>query len=526
MEFDYVIVGGGSAGCVLASRLSEDPKNRVALLEAGSDANTIAVKIPFLTVLTLPYRYKNWYYFTTPQPGLNGRRGYQPRGKILGGSSAINAMIYIRGQREDYDSWAKELGPEWSYDSVLPVFKSFEHNQNIDDDYHGQGGLLNVSNLNSPREVSRAFIDAAVACGHPLNRDFNGISQHGVGLYQVTQKNGRRHSAADAFVEPIRQRENLTVLCKARALSLIMDGKVCQGVKVRHNKSDIEIKAKKEVILSAGAFGSPQLLMLSGIGCPQELKKHAIKINHELPGVGQNFHDHIDVVLAYTSTHKSTVSLSPQGLYEIAKEYKSYKKTNKGLMTTNFAEAGGFLKTNPSDDRPDIQLHFVVGIVDKHSRRPHFRHGFSCHVCVLRPQSRGDIRLRSSSPYHAPLINPAFLEDDYDMSVLLKGFKMTREILAHKNLAPFAEKELFTKKTDDDSLIKLIRSRADTVYHPVGSCRMGMDEMAVVDPQLRVKGIEKLRVVDASVMPEVISGNTNAPTMMIASRAAELIMQN
>jgi choline dehydrogenase-like flavoprotein len=525
MEFDYVVVGGGSAGCMLASRLSENPSITVALIEAGTPNNAKAVTIPFLTVLTLPYWYKNWHYSTTPQQGLNGRCGYQPRGKVLGGSSAINAMIYIRGQAQDYDDWAKDLGSEWSFQSVLPLFKSFEHNENINDEYHGQNGLLNVCNLSAPREVSNAFVSAANACGHPINSDFNGSNQHGVGLYQVTQKKGKRYSAADAFIKPIAHRQNLTVICNSYAHSLKISGKTCTGVYISTKKKLQEVRAKKEVVLAAGAFGSPQVLLLSGVGPEEELKRHGIKVNHILPGVGKNLHDHIDYVMAYQSRHPSTIGFNVGGLWDIYKEYRAYKTSNSGMMTTNFAEAGGFLKTESQMERPDIQLHFVVGIVDNHARNLHFKRGFSCHVCVLRPKSRGDVRLKSASIYDAPLINPNFLAHEHDVTTLLNGFKKTREILEHPDLASFREKELFTDKLDDQSVIELLRNRADTVYHPVGSCKMGRCQMSVVDPQLRVHGIDNLRIADASVMPEVVSGNTNAPTMMIALRAANLMLK-
>lgn len=523
MEFDYIIIGGGSAGCVLASRLSDDPANQVLLLEAGGSNKSPFIQIPFLTVLTMPFWLKNWHYRTVPQPGLHHRRGYQPRGKVLGGSSAINAMIYIRGQSEDYDEWAQTASYDWTYQSVLPLFKKFEHNSSIADQYHGQGGELFVSDLVSPNPVSQAFVEAGQACGYTHNVDFNGASQSGIGMYQVTQKEGKRHSSADAFLEPILSRANLKILTHAHVLKLLLNGKECIGVSVRHGGKTEEFKAKKKVVLSAGAINSPHLLLLSGIGPRDELARHGINCIHELPGVGENFHDHPDYVHNYKSKHRDLIGFNPLGIWDIIKAYQLYRKTATGLIASNFAEAGGFLSTDPSQSRPDIQLHFVPGIVDNHCHKFHFSRGMSLHFCVLRPKSRGRINLKSANPLHAPAIDPNFLSHEYDMEVMLRAYKMSRDIMEHELLRPYQGKALYQARSDDE-IIQLLRRRSDTVYHPVGSCRMGNDDMAVVDPRLHVHGIEKLVVADASIMPQVVSGNTNAPSMMIAEQAARFIL--
>jgi choline dehydrogenase-like flavoprotein len=529
MEFDYVIVGGGSGGAVLASRLSEDPGVQVCLLEAGGEGRGILVRAPAATVAMLPGRPRinNYAYRTVPQPGLDGRRGYQPRGRCLGGSSAINAMLYVRGHREDYDDWARAGCAGWSFDEVLPYFIRAEGNQRGASALHGAGGPLQVAEQQTPRAITEDFVRAAQACGIPRNDDFNGPAQEGAGLYQVTQfhggaRNGERCSVAAAYLHPAMKRSNLTVLTGAQALRVVLDGKRAVGVEVRRGGATETIAARREVVLCGGAFNSPQLLMLSGIGDPAELAEHGIAVRHALPGVGRNLQDHVDFILAYTSKDTELFGIGAVAGLKLMKAILEWRKRGTGLVATPFAEGGAFIKSSPELRRPDLQLHFVIAITDDHARKLHMGFGFSCHVCVLRPKGRGDVRLHDANPLSAPRIDPRFLSEPEDVALLLQGVKKTREILRAPALARYRHRELYTAEAHtDDELVRHIRARADTVYHPVGTCKMGTDAMAVVDAQLRVHGIENLRVVDASVMPTLIGGNTNAPTVMMAERAAD-----
>ena len=533
MNFDYVIVGGGSAGSVLAARLTEDPGTTVCLLEAGGAGKSVLVNAPAGVVAMMPGRPKinNWAFETVPQPGLNGRRGFQPRGKALGGSSAINAMLYVRGHKDDYNDWA-ELGCDgWSYDDVLPYFKRSERNERGEDEHHGGSGMLSVAEQRAPRDLTRAFVDAATELQFRETDDFNGSEQEGVGLYQVTQffegkRAGRRCSAAAGYLHPVMNRPNLTVVTGALAQEILFDAQRAIGVRYSCNGRDQKALAKAEVIVASGAFGSPQLLMLSGIGDPDQLQQFEIPVRSALPGVGQNLQDHIDFVLAYKSKIKDGFGIELAAGPTMISEIMKWRQDGSSLIASPMAEGGAFLKTSPDLDRPDIQLHFVVSVVDDHARKLHHGFGFSCHVCVLRPQSKGRVFLESKDPKKAPGIDPNFFGEQRDFDVLLKGAKLTREILNAPALSKYRGKEIYTTPDMTDAeWEKHIRDRADTVYHPVGTCKMGTDELSVVDPTLRVRGVDGLRVVDASVMPTLIGGNTNAPTIMIAEKAADLIKQ-
>jgi len=525
---DYLVVGGGSAGCVLAARLSEDPAVQVALLEAGPPDASVLIHCPAGLAVMAMSGQANWKFETVPQPGLGGRRGYVPRGKVLGGSSSINAMIYTRGHRADYDAWAAEGNPGWSFEEVLPYFKRAEHNERGADAFHGTGGPLNVMDLRKPHRFGSIFVEAARQAGYPENRDFNGPRQEGVGLYQVTHKDGERFSAAKAYLAPARQRANLQVITGAQATRVLLEGRRAVGVAYRQAGQDRSLHARCEVILSAGALQSPQLLMLSGIGPGEHLREHGIAVVHDLPGVGGNLHDHVDVVQVVDAPHLTDLfGLSFAGIVNAVKGIAEWRRHRNGLLTTNFAEAGGFIRSSPQEPLPDLQLHFVIGKLVDHGRKLVFGHGYSCHVCLLRPRSRGALTLASADPLAAPRIDPGFLGDPDDLRRLVAGFGAMRRILEQPALAGYRGRELAASAgaRDEASIAAFIRSHADTIYHPVGTCRMGHGPLDVVDAELRVRGIEGLRVADASIMPGIVGGNTNAPVIMIGEKAADLVRQ-
>jgi choline dehydrogenase-like flavoprotein len=524
--FDYIVIGGGSAGCVLAARLSEDPDVSVCLLEAGPADKSVLIHCPAGLAVLAQTGQANWAFETVPQPGLNGRRGYQPRGKVLGGSSSVNAMVYTRGPRDDYDAWAAEGNPGWGFDDLLPYFKRAENNERGADALHGIGGPLNVMDLRSPNRFGPVFVAAARQAGYVENRDFNGPSQEGVGLYQVTHRAGERFSAAKAYLAPNRARLNLSVMTEAHTTRILMDGRRAVGVEARVRGTLTQLKAKREVLLCAGALQSPQILMLSGIGPGAQLQRHGIGVLHELPGVGANLHDHVDVVQVVNAPQLTELfGLSLTGAFNAIQGMLEWRRTRSGMLTTNFAEAGGFIKSQPGEALPDLQLHFVVGKLIDHGRKPTLGHGYSCHVCLLRPKSRGSLTLASADPFAAPAIDPNFLAERDDVERLVRGFKLMRGLLNQPALAAFRGRELAASAgaQTDAQIEAFVRDRADTIYHPVGSCRMGRGAMDVVDAALRVHGLQGLRVVDASIMPSIVGGNTNAPVIAIAEKAADLI---
>ncbi len=530
MEFDYIIVGGGSAGCVLAARLSEDPDIQVCLIEAGGAGRGILVRAPALVAAMVSGRPRinNWAFHTEPQPGLNGRRGFQPRGKALGGSSAINAMLYVRGHPSDYDAWA-DLGCDgWNWESLRPYFRKSEGFQGGDSPHHAADGPLQVRNQTGPQDISHAFLKACDAAQIPRNADFNGEVQDGAGFYHVTQfhdgpQAGERCCAAAAYLHPVMARPNLRVLTRTVVEQVVIEDKRATGVRVREGSVPSTIRARREVILSAGAFGSPQLLLLSGIGPEDELAAHGITPTHVLPGVGRNLQDHLDYVISYRSRRNDVVGLGPKGLMRLAKAGLAWRKTGEGLFASPMAEAGAFLRSDPTRSRPDLQIHFVIGIVDDHMRKPHFFDGYSSHVCVLRPHSVGHVGLQSTNPKAPPRIDPAYLSDPRDLQTLMRGARIMDQILDSEALGPWRGAPLYPHDGSDRALEADIRARADTIYHPVGTCKMGVDDMAVVDPKTRLRGIDGLRVVDASIMPKIIGGNTNAPTIAMAEKTADLI---
>jgi choline dehydrogenase-like flavoprotein len=527
--FDYVIAGGGSAGCVLASRLSEDPRVSVCLLEAGGADKSVLIHAPAGVAAILPTPYLNWAFQTVPQKGLNGRRGYQPRGKTLGGSSSINAMLYVRGHRSDYDQWAALGNAGWSHADVLPYFKRAENNEEFgESEYHGSGGPLNVKALSFRSQLTDAFLAACVANGLPRIADCNGPEQFGCFAYQVTHRDGERCSAAKAYLTPHLARPNLKIVTHAHlARVLFAEGRRASGVAYYQDNRLRELQARREVILSAGAFGSPQALMLSGIGPGNELQRHGIAVLHDLPGVGRNLQDHLDYVQTWRcGADSETFGVSLRGSVRLTRAIFEWRRQRTGMITTAFAESGAFLRSSPEVGAPDLQLIFVIGIVDDHNRKLHAGHGISCHVDLLRPMSRGEVTLASADPRAAPRIDPNFLADERDLPRLVKGAQLQQAIMEAPPLAPWRGKVLYPVQRDDSvALAADIRARADTQYHPVGTCKMGPDgdPLAVVDAQLRVRGVQGLRVIDASVMPTITGGNTNAPTIMIGEKAADLM---
>jgi len=528
--FDYVIVGGGSAGCVLAGRLSEDPSVSVCLLEAGGPDKSAFIHAPLGFAATASVGIFSWGYETVPQEGFKGRKGFQPRGKVMGGSSSINAMVYTRGNPTDYNNWASQGNPGWSYQDLLPIFKKAENNECFGaTEYRGVGGPLNVAYLRSPSPINDAFIEACEQTGIPKNPDYNAARQFGVSPAQVTQKNGERYSAAKAYVTPNLNRKNLTVITRALTTRILTENKVATGVEYKHEGTLRQIKAKREVLVCGGAFNSPQILMLSGIGPAAELKRHGIAVVHELPGVGQNLHDHLSTVIIYrTKREDATLGISLRGGRDMLKAIFEWRKQRTGWVTSCVAETQGFISTENNPDYPNIQLALCIGIVDDHTRKQHLGHGYTLHVTLMRPKSRGTLTLNSASPEDKPVIDIGFLSHPDDLEVLTKATQMSHDILEAKAMAPYRGDMLHKLDRNDKSNVEqFVRKNSDTEYHPVGTCKMGpaSDPMAVVDATLRVHGMKGLRVVDASVMPQVTTGNTNAPTIMIAEKAAMMIRE-
>ena len=552
-KYDFIILGAGSAGCVLANRLSENPEFSVCLIEAGSKDKDPRLHIPIGFAFLGDKTKYNWAYETEPQKEFakvtveepeaavvdsaggvhkvpstseDHRRGYQPRGKTLGGSSSINAMLYVRGHKWDYDHWA-DLGNEgWSYKDVLPYFIKAEHNEEHDNEFHGKNGPLNVSEI---RHKNR-FVDDFVKAGSSLykfNEDFNGEDQEGFGFYQTTQKDGKRCSAAKAYIVPALERDNLTVLTDTNVNKILIENNSATGVEcIDSNNETITLNASKEVILSSGAFGSPQILLRSGIGPENEITKHGIDHLVDLPGVGKNLQDHIDYLTVHKYNAIDLIGFSLKSIfYKFPLEILKYVFKKTGMFTSTIAEGGAFIKTRDDLEIPNIQFHYAPAMVVDHGRTSVWGHGMSCHSCLLRPKSRGEVTLKSADPFDDPSIDPKFLSHPDDMQDMIDGYKKMMEVLNTEPFSKYIKDHTQTPIdiTNDKEIEQALRTEADTVYHPVGTCKMGNDDMSVVDSNLKVHHLNNLRVVDASIMPTLIGGNTNAPTIMIGEKASDLI---
>ena len=517
--YDYVIVGAGSAGCVLASRLTEDPHTRVLLLEAGGPASAREVRIP-AAFSKLYKTIVDWNYSTEPEPCLNNRKLYWPRGKMIGGSGSMNAMIYIRGNPCDYDDWAGLGSDGWGFQDVLPYFKKSERQERGASEYHGASGPLNVADLRRVNPLTRSFLAAAKELGIPANSDFNGASQDGAGLYQVTQRNGQRHSTADAYLTPAQARENLTVLTHAQATKIVVENHRAVGIEYLLGSAIETALADREVILTGGAVNSPQLLLLSGIGPADEIRRVGIHVVHDVPGVGKNLQDHLMVSVGYLC--KKPVSMANA---ESLQNFLRYLVFKRGPLVSNVAEAGIFWRTRAGLREPDLQLLFGPAYYVNHGLNPRKEHCFGFGPTVVTPESRGSISLKSANPLEPPAIRANYLSTPADTRVIVEGVKLSRQLAHAKAFEPYRGGELHPGSTvqSDQEIADFVRAEAQTLYHPVGTCKMGSDSTAVVDGSLRVHGIDGLRVADASVMPRIPCGNTNAPTIMIAEKAADVI---
>jgi choline dehydrogenase len=527
-EFDYIIVGAGSAGCVLANRLSADGKHSVLLLEAGPKDSNLWIHVPLGYGKLFKDKTVNWMYQTEPEPGLDGRTIFQPRGKVLGGSSSINGLLYVRGQHEDYDRWRQHGNGGWGYDDVLPYFKKAENQARGADEFHGVGGPLPVSDSRHGDPLSDAFIAAAAETGIPVNSDFNGATQEGAGWFQTTTRNGKRASTAVAYLRPAKGRKNLHVETSALAQRILFEGRRAVGLEYRKEGSLRTARARREILVSSGAYNSPQLLQLSGVGPAELLKKHGIDVLLDAAGVGHDLQDHMQVRVVMRCSQPITLNDVVNHPLRRIMAGARYAAFREGPLTIAAGTSGAFFKTNPRLATPDIQIHFLPFSTDKMGEKLHAFSGFTASVCQLRPESRGSLRIKSADPSVPPEIRINYLATETDRTANVEGLKILRKILHAPALRPFVvdEYDPGAKVVSDEDLLVHCRRRGSTIYHPTSTCRMGNDPLAVVDQRLKVRGIEGLRVVDGSIMPDLVSGNTNAPIVMIAEKASDMILQD
>ncbi|MEE2944421.1 MAG: GMC family oxidoreductase N-terminal domain-containing protein [Pseudomonadota bacterium] len=530
MKFDFVIVGAGSAGCALANRLSADDRFTVALIEAGPADRNPWIHVPVGYFRTMGNPRSDWMYMTEQDPGIAGRAISWPRGRVLGGSSSINGLLYVRGQPEDYNHWAQLGCTGWAWDSVLPLFKRSEtwHGDHSND-VRGTDGPLSVQDSRLTREVVDTWIDAAETAGYRRTSDYNGEDQEGVGYFQLTMRKGRRCSSAVAYLNPVKHRQNLTIITDAQTEKVLIEDGRTTGIRIKRNGAMEDIHARKEVILSAGAIGSPQILMLSGIGDPEELKPHGIEVRSALSGVGKNLQDHLQARPVY-KTNLSTINTEANSIFKKGMMAMQYALTQRGPMTMAASLGTGFLKTDDQLETPDIQFHIQPWSADKPADGPHKFSAFTASVLQLRPESAGHLSLRSANMDDHPEIHPNYLATDLDCTTIVKGIQIARKIAQTDPLKAHITEEHAPGSDiamdDEQGTLDWARRTAVTIYHPTGTCKMGVDDMAVVDPRLRVKGVNGLRVADASIMPQIVSGNTNAPCIMIGEKAADLVLED